>query len=302
MLKPGMTSLHQIQINQLTKAWIEKRLAQRIEEEKSYSTLNSDLTHLRSLFKWAVDNHYVEFNPFIDIPKFKIHRKTPRILSLDEWMKIWKILKYGRWRALLLSYLILGGRVSELLRPKLKWTDINFETNVITLHRKGNSVQTLPLPELLRNELLWLKEHPYEKRCGVSEENKIFPFPFHKDYISKVIKNEVFKPAGITNASAHDLRRTFGSILVALGWPITVVSKLMNHTTTGITEKIYIGQLDHVQRKALTELSDFLVPQDQDIFSMELIDEIKIGNGDKKNSYEKELVSPPIRAQKKVVP
>lgn len=263
MVKTESECIAQLNISRITTDWIENRLQRRLKNGLSMRTLNTDITHLKAIFKWGVENRYFDNNPFDNIPKFKVNRKMPRILSTDEWNSIWSITKFSRWRPLILTYLLTGARVSEILKPKLTWGNINFTKNNITLpKRKRGRKLTLPMSNILKNELIRLRKYPLLKETSSGADDEFYPFPFHKDYISHVVKKELFIPAGVKDISIHDLRRTFGSYLIHLGIPITVVSQLMSHSTTAITEQVYIGQLDGIQRKALDDLADYLIPDE----------------------------------------
>jgi len=263
MIKSNNRDLGRLSIGRVTTDWIERRLHERVKKGLSLKTLNTDLTHLKSIFKWGIDHRYLDSNPFEKIPKFKVKPSKPRILSMEEWDLIWSIAKTSRWRPLILTYLLTGARLSEILKHKLSWNNINFTKCSITLdQRKRGKSLTLPMPKLLKDELLWLKDHKLEKETCIREDDGEYPFPFHKDYISHVVKRDIFIPAGVTDISIHDLRRTFASYLIHLGIPVAVVSQLMSHSTTRITEQVYIGQLDSIQREALDGLAEFILPNE----------------------------------------
>jgi len=63
----------------------------------------------------------------------------------------------------------------------------------------------------------------------------------------------IFKIAGI-NATAHDLRDSFVSHLIYLGYPIEDVSKITGHSSTKVTEYYYYKQLEERQREMQTDL------------------------------------------------
>jgi len=257
-LNPDINGL---KVSLITQRWIERKLKERVDAGKSLNTINSDITHLKSLFKWGVEHQYLKSNPFINIPRFKVEKSTPRILTNAEWNSIWDVVQFGRWRPLILMYLLTGARLSEILKPKLEWNHIDFKNQTIKLfNRKRNKKLILPMPKILEIELLSLKEHPIVKLSGVQEDDSEYLFPFNKDFVSKALKRDVFYPAGITDVTTHDLRRTFGSYLLYLGWPLAVVSKMMSHSSVAITEQTYLGQLNTTNRTALNDLAKYLLP------------------------------------------
>ena len=53
-----------------------------------------------------------------------------------------------------------------------------------------------------------------------------------------------------TNASVHALRHTFGSYLISQGASVYEVSKLLGHSSTRVTEEVYLDLLNNSNRKA----------------------------------------------------
>ncbi|MBC8402365.1 MAG: tyrosine-type recombinase/integrase [Candidatus Marinimicrobia bacterium] len=260
-IKPDLL---EVKISRITSDFVDRRLEKRIRKGLSLKTLNTDITHLKAIFNWGVEHRYLDHNPMKAIAKFKVQPSKPRILSVDEWDTLWGIAKYSKWRPLILTYLFTGARASEIVKPKLSWDDINFEKGTITLeNRKWNKSLMLPMPKILVDEFAFLKKNPIEKQTSRREDDKLYPFPFHSDYVSHAVKDEILIPAGLGDVTVHDLRRTFGSYLIHLGVPVTVVSQLMSHGSTRTTEQFYIGQLDSVQREAIDSLADFILPKEK---------------------------------------
>jgi len=59
---------------------------------------------------------------------------------------------------------------------------------------------------------------------------------------------------GLDDLRPHDLRRTFGSMLVSKGAPMKVVSTMLNHKSVRVTEQVYA----HVAPKAIHDALDLL--------------------------------------------
>lgn len=64
-----------------------------------------------------------------------------------------------------------------------------------------------------------------------------------------------------TDATAHNLRDSFVSHLIYLGYPIEDVSKLVGHSTTKITEQYYYGQIEDRRKQMLSDLGDHIKVQ-----------------------------------------
>lgn len=67
---------------------------------------------------------------------------------------------------------------------------------------------------------------------------------------------------GLSPASTHDLRRTAGHHLSALGYSIELISRILNHSTSGVTASVYVqyGLYDREveKREALQSWADYL--------------------------------------------
>lgn len=253
--------LKSLLISKITISWIETRLHQRVKEGVSLHTINSDLRHLKALFNWGMKNGYVGSNPFKYIPNFKVSNNEPRVFTLEEWKSLRDTTKETRWYPLILTYVLTGARLSEILKPKLSWEDINFLNNTITLPvRKRDKKQMLPLSKVLKKVLLELKDKPYEKANSSSAEDSNYPFPFSPNYIHNVIK-DLFVRADIKDATPHDLRRTFGSYLIMLGFSVYDVSEVMSHSSVRVTEQAYLSQLEEGKRTMIDALEKRLLPE-----------------------------------------
>ena len=56
--------------------------------------------------------------------------------------------------------------------------------------------------------------------------------------------HERLKAAGIPLMRLHDLRHTYGSLLMSQGVPLKMISELMGHASIEVTADIYLHTLD----------------------------------------------------------
>lgn len=245
-------------IAMITTRWIEQQIQRRLKKGIRKQSVNTELRHVKALLNWSVKHDLVDTNPFEKIPFFKIKKKEPRVLSPEELQRIAKACKPGtRWYPLFMFYFLTGARLSEPLKPNLRWSDIDLENEIITLPiRKGGKSSTLPLQPGLAKILKELKLNPTIKKSSQSNKDNDYPFPFSPSFVSKKFKKEIFEPAGITDFTVHDLRRSFGSYLLDLGYNIAEVSGLMGHSSVKVTEEHYICQLDYKKRKMMNSLEE----------------------------------------------
>lgn len=109
-----------------------------------------------------------------------------------------------------------------------------------------------PIESVLLEIFHDLKANPYTKANSNQPEDADYPFPFNASYVGHRIK-AILNGAGI-DATAHDLRDSFVSHLIYLGYPLEDVSKIAGHLSIQVTERYYYMQIEERQRKMLKDL------------------------------------------------
>ena len=61
--------------------------------------------------------------------------------------------------------------------------------------------------------------------------------------------------AGIGKVTVHELRHTAGSLMLQAGKTMTVVSKILGHSSVGVTERIYAHAYDDDKRDAVAAVT-----------------------------------------------
>ena len=103
-----------------------------------------------------------------------------------------------------------GFRVNEA--SKMKWTDIDFDNNVIYPYRtKVSNDDFIPMTNRLRTTLL--------NRKRDIDADYVFPgrFSGHKTVRNNRALEAAFKRAGIDDISTHNMRKTFATRLLSRG-------------------------------------------------------------------------------------
>ena len=247
------------ELKSITSAKIERYIKIRLDQGRKHGGINTDLRMLKALFNWALKREYVVANPFLAVELFPNKGSGPRPLTPAELERFFQFNPPGsRWYPLLMVYLLTGARLSEILKPKFSWQDVDFKNETITLAvRKGHKESELPLNTLLLEIFKELRRKPYRKEKHHQQaDDKDYPFPFTHWYVSHKVK-VLMQEAGI-KATAHDLRDSFVSYLIYLGYPLEDVSKIAGHSSIQVTERHYYRQLEERKRIMVDELGDYI--------------------------------------------
>ncbi|MCO6440705.1 MAG: site-specific integrase [Nitrococcus mobilis] len=240
--------------------WIvEKWRSKRLKDGKAHSTVNRDVTALKSALNRAVEWNVIDANPIAKVKPAKLDRRgVVRYLSDDEETRLraalaareeqaraerananqWRLLRgypimpdlravpyVDHLRPLVLLAMNTGLRRGELFN--LKWSDVDLIRSILTVHGYGaKSGQTRHIP--LNTEALAVLQG-WQK---TTEASKGLVFPGRDggrlDNINKSWRG-VLSDAGITGFRFHDLRHHFASKLVMAGVDLNTVRELLGH-------------------------------------------------------------------------
>lgn len=238
------------------------------EGRLSPGSVNKVLSTLGAILELAVDYELIQRNPargrllkvkqerrsYLDRPE-QITALLDAAAGLDEQGKA------EPWRRAFIALLVFSGcRIGEAVR--LRWRHVDLATG--RLHVPGTKTdaadRTVQLLPALRDELLmYAADRPDRHRDdyvfatmkrGGRGGTRLDPDNVRDRVLSRAIQDanaaqaEAGRdplPEGIT---PHALRRTFASILVALGRDPAFVMRQMGHTTPHFTLRVYAGAMD----------------------------------------------------------
>jgi integrase len=132
--------------------------------------------------------------------------------------------------AYLQGLLLTGARREEL--AGLKWSDVDFQWNSLTIRDKVEGERTIPLTPYLasilallprRNE--WVFSSPSAASGRIQEP--------------RIRHVQALAAAGLPHVSIHGLRRSFGTLAEWVEAPTGVVAQIMGHKPSAIAEKHY---------------------------------------------------------------
>ena len=215
-----------------------------IADSVSPITANRCLSIISVVYSWAVSVELVEQHPALRIPKPGIERVRERVLTLSEIGSIWNSLTaivHGErdgmtpMLARLLQVLLLTGqRKSEVANMPVK--EVTGDLWVIPGERmKAKRQHLVPLAPIARATI---------QSAMIAAGSNPLVFPGRDGgMLEPMSVGHAFvrltKSLGIINVRPHDLRRTVASEMGRLGIGEQIISRVLAHTQTGITSRVY---------------------------------------------------------------
>lgn len=217
-----------------------------LTKEFKPQTVNSYLSRLRSVFIWASNNGKCTINPFsqfkIAKPKVEITYLSKKELSAIErkvfscdrlnnvrdifLFQCYTALSYGDMASLVESDILVNAQGQRYIQKQRHKTGVTF---------------TVPL---MPKALAILEKYNY-KLPVLSNQN-------YNAYLK-----EIADLCGIKqNVHSHLARHTFATIALNAGMPISVVSKVLGHSNTNITQAHYARLLDSTVIESVNAISD----------------------------------------------
>ncbi|SMC89899.1 integron integrase [Desulfocicer vacuolatum DSM 3385] len=240
-----------------------------VKKKVSASSQNQAFNALLFFFRHVLEK---EFGKIEGVVRAKRKPYIPVVLSQDEIHRILQNLQYPYDIIVKLLY-GCGLRLSECM--KLRIHNFNFDHKVLTIHDgKGKKDRTVPLPESINDalhyqvnkvielhetdlkngyagvfmpdrlegkyrnapkELIWQWFFPAKTLTFVPEANEYRRYHLHETHVQKAIKRAVGKSKILKRATAHTLRHSFASHLLAANYDIRTIQEMLGHSDVRTT-------------------------------------------------------------------
>jgi integrase len=226
---------------QITQNTIDHFILERGKEVKR-STLNKDIRNLKAFIHLCRKNRYA--NGEIEIRQVKENERPVKSLTNTKIRKLLSAsIPYQTLSMRILLALGTGLRRGDI--EALRISDIDFENSYVTTRSKKTrkSIGSRPVPIRIMEEL-----KKYVSGLDPKQE-KIFIDRFNQ-YRWDQIRNKL----RLGDFKFHDLRKTFCSVLAQNGVSIAVTQKLLEHSSSDLTNKVYTN-VDPVLRHAVEQIS-----------------------------------------------
>jgi integrase len=255
---------------------------------------------LSSLFSDAVAWQVIAENPCDRVEAPKIKRKEAPVYDAETFDKVFDYLETEddiRLKAIVYITIFTGCRLGEL--SGLRWDDIDFENNRITIQRAAQyvnnkkieknkrtfekepknetSVRTIAVPGILIEVLKKYKIYQLEQKLILGKdwqarEKEIHGQNYDNDRVIKAwdgcavhpdSPSKMFKAFrekyNLPPLTFHQLRHSNASLLIAQGVDVATLSRRLGHSNPGTTTKIYSHALKRPDRDASDKLEALFV-------------------------------------------
>ena len=250
-----------------------------MEADYAGSTIYQTLIALYNMFDSAVENAIILKNPVtksVKLPK-PVEKKT-KVLTIDEQEKFMEEAEGSSNYPQYFFILQTGVRTGEMVG--LKWEDIDFEKNVISIRRSmeyrysvgewrigppktKHGYREIPITKANRDMLLELKKSADAGRY-VQDEFKEVVFINRKGMPTKnstydVHIGKLTKKAQIQNFSMHTLRHTFATRCIEAGMRPKTLQQILGHSSINITMNLYVHVTDEEKTKEMLKFEEYSI-------------------------------------------
>ena len=226
-------------------------------------TIRGTLTPLGLFFDWAADQGWRTGNPVRELRRGdrpKVAKKEHRNLTADDlWNLVNAATEERKAFVALLAFAGLG--LSEALG--LTWQDVDFDARVLHVRAQLQRQTLVRVPPKTARATRYIEIddgllsilRSWKARSGHSQEQHFVvvtktggPMDHHSAgrRLTTIVKAAGLNVEGLPKITPHQLRYSFGSLLIDVGEATSRVSRLMGHADEAITGAIYTHE---VQRR-----------------------------------------------------
>ncbi|MBI1763109.1 MAG: tyrosine-type recombinase/integrase [Acidobacteria bacterium] len=250
-------------IQSITHSDLEKYRAARLQtntirgKERTITGVNRELSLMRAMMNFARRNGWITRNPFEQGESLISHadeNRRDRILTEDEEARLLSVCdgRRAHLRPLIIAAIDTAMRHGELLQ--LKWSDVNFEANVIRVRKTTTKTwesRTIGLTTRLSTELQRL----WERGTGNRDE-LVFGLTNNVKHSFTTARNL----AQLDDLHFHDLRHVGTTRMIRAGMPPMEVMKITGHKQIS-TFLRYMNVDQQTARRAAQALDNLYMPE-----------------------------------------
>jgi len=215
-----------------------------IEAGATPRTITRKMSTLKSFFRFAKANGFIEANPMLKVTAPKMAKRLPVYIEEEKMDKLITFPGSGdklielRNEAILLVFYATGIRLSELIG--IRCEDVDLVNGSIKVTGKRNKERVVPIGALIIESLeRYMKLLPKSRVAGnnnmllfVTEEGKkLYPKLVYRlvhAWLGQVSTNEKLSP--------HVLRHTFATHMLNNGADLNAIKEILGHSSLAATQ------------------------------------------------------------------
>ena len=258
------TEGREVELSEVTTLELRRFVAELQQAGYAKSTISRKLACLRSFFRFAMREGWVEANIAKPLRNPRAGRKLPHFLSAEEIARLLESppstsASGVRDRAILETMYSAGLRVSELVGLSIE--DIDFSAGLVRVRGKGRKERLSPLGSYAQKAIKnWLSQREPNPNATKEHASAVFLNRFGNRLTSRSVGRmleKYLKQCGLDQrTSPHTLRHSFATHLLDRGADIRSVQELLGHKSL-ITTQIYT----HVSTERLREVYESAHPR-----------------------------------------
>jgi len=210
---------------------VHKFVAKRMQEEVKAATVNRDVTTLKHMFEFAVEEGLLKHNPIARIRKLKEFREERPRVTEGTLQAILKFLPFPVKQIVLFIY-ETGCRPNEALALKRDHADLEKRTAIFNIRKAGDNA----LVALTSRAVKAIREVPILPGCPYVFWN---PKTATRYYRINGTFDRARRKAGAPKILLKDFRRELGIVIAESGEPLHVAQTQLGHSSVRTTEQYY---------------------------------------------------------------
>jgi site-specific recombinase XerD len=234
-------------------------LAELQDRELSPWTVDQFYRYIKILFRWAIQQGYLDINPLCKVRRPKLPPKSVPRLSSEQVARLLEAAgsrgqNSERNLAMVLLMLDSGLRSGEVV--SLNCADL--QGDVARVVGKGDKERRVPLGQMTRQAL-----ESYLKVRGAADETAVFLAHGKRMTVSGIrqIVVKLAEEVGVERLYPHLLRHTFANLFLCSGGDLRSLQLILGHSNVQTTAMIYTEpnvrdlQAMHVRHSPVAQLN-----------------------------------------------
>ncbi len=228
---------------------------------------------LSGAFKLATTKGIVAVSPLLGTLRPQARRAIPKHWSPEQARQFLALMEGDRTWTLWAFLMGSGLRIGELV--PLRWSNVDLREHVVRVvdfvstldheivtstGKSRDAVRTIDLDEYLEDVLRRHKKLQAKERAGSADfEASDFVFtkpdggPYHPQWVSRLLATYT-KELGLPRLTAHGLRHTSATLMLASGVPPKVAAERLGHADASLFMNVYSHVTHTMQRVAATKI------------------------------------------------